>query len=357
MRHLFSWLLSKFRKPPEVADDADQTSPPAPRIHVVILDGTQSNLIPGHETNAGLALLLTQEMIGSDFNVIYRPGIQFSTETFTSMFNVLIGRGLNKQICDAYGALASKFRAGDQVYLLGFSRGAFAVRSLAGIIDRVGLLRSEHATHRQVMRAFRHYKRNPDGDVAQSFSDKYCHDYVCIKAIGVWDTVKALGIRLPFIWRAFDGRHKFHNHQIAGCVESGFHALALDETRVAFTPVMWETRADWPGHLKQMWFRGNHGDVGGHLGGRPATRPLSNIPFVWMMTQLGGAGLPLPKGWEDRFPMDHRAPSWGNWTGGQKFFLLREPRVVGGDPSESLHPTVNPRNHDALRGLHDASGR
>ena len=123
-------------------------------------------------------------------------------------------------------------------------------------------------------------------------------------------------------------------------VSSPLHALALNETRQAYEPVMWRTNDGWSGNVEQVWFRGTHGDVGGQIAGQEAVRPLSNIPLVWMLERAEACGLTLPPNWRARFPMDVTAPSIGNWRGWGKLFLLRRKRVVGTDPSERLHDSV-----------------
>ena len=119
-----------------------------------------------------------------------------------------------------------------------------------------------------------------------------------------------------------------------------FFLDALDETRRAYTPVLWECPPDFDGHVEQVWFRGCHADVGGQLCGFQAARPLANIPLVWMLERMEACNLPLPEGWRARFPMDATAPSVGTWAGWGKILLLRGPRVVGRDPSERIHESV-----------------
>lgn len=92
--------------------------------------------------------------------------------------------------------------------------------------------------------------------------------------------------------------------------------------------------------MEQVWFRGTHGDVGGQLAGFEGARPLANIPLVWMLGKAEGCGLALPEGWRARFPCDPDAPSAGSMSGWGKLFLLRRRRLVGQDPSESVHPTA-----------------
>ena len=310
--------------------------------HVVILDGTMSSLDEGHETNAGRTLHLLQEAGRSaNLTVYYEAGIQW--QDWYGTWSVMTGKGINKQIERAYGVLASRYRPGDQIILIGYSRGAYAVRSLAGVIGFVGLVRAEHATVRTVRQAYRHYKTGARSAAATVFREKFCHEDTQIEAVAVWDTVKALGLRLPIVWRWAQAQHNFHSHHLGDHVRHGFHALALDETREAYAPVMWETEPDWEGHLDQVWFKGSHGDIGGQLNGDETARPLANIPLVWMLSQLEGCGLTLPEGWYERFTQDVSAPSVGTWRRWGKLFLSRRKRIILATPSERLHPTVQDR--------------
>ncbi|MBY6089550.1 DUF2235 domain-containing protein [Pseudooceanicola sp. 502str34] len=309
-----------------------------PVTHVVILDGTMSSLDPGEETNAGLTYRLLSEGSAGNLSLYYEAGIQWDSWGHTT--DVMMGRGINRQIRRAYGYLASRYHPGDRIFLFGYSRGAYAVRSLAGIIDRVGLLRAHEATERNILQAYRHYQSNTGGEVLHDFGRLYCHDMVDIEMIGVWDTVKALGLRLPLLWQITEPQHAFHNHALSECVKAGYHALALEETRSVFEPVLWQSDPHWPGRLEQVWFAGTHGDVGGQLGGVSAARPLANIPLVWMLEKAEAHDLPLPEGWRMRFPRDVNAPSIGTWQGVGKMFLIRGKRVVGRDPSERLHDTA-----------------
>mgnify|MGYP001793972105 FL=1 len=332
-RRIAHWLQGRFGK------GLPETDPPVrgQTIHVIIIDGTMSTLEPGEETNAGLTAKLLHEM-GSQVSVYYEPGLQWSH--WRRAGDVIFGRGINRQIRRAYGYLASRYRPGDQIYLMGYSRGAYAIRSLAGVIDRVGLLRAEHATERNIRNIYRHYECTPDSAAARTLAGMTCHDAVEIEMIGVWDTVKSLGLNMPVLWRLSAPRHAFHNHHLGRSVKRGFHALARNETRVAYAPVMWDTADDWDGHLVQMWFRGTHGDIGGQLAHRDWARPLSNIPLVWMLEQAESCGLPLPEGWSKRYLQDPSAPSIGTFAGFGRWFITRRARKIGLDPSERVHPSV-----------------
>lgn len=314
----------------------------APVTHVVILDGTMSSLRDRHETNAGITFkLLRRAGPSARLSVYYEPGIQW--RDWRSTGDVVTGRGINRQIRRAYGFLASRYREGDRIFLIGYSRGAYAARSLAGCIDCIGLLKQKHATVRHINQAYRHYRTGAKSEAARRFRQAYCHADVRIEAIGIWDTVKSLGIRLPILWKFSKDNHAFHSHALGDVVRNGFHALALDETRLAYAPVMWRSCEDWAGErLEQVWFRGSHGDVGGHVTPFLKARPLANIPLVWLLGRLGDCGLPLPPGWAEDFPQDVTAPSIGRFSGWGKLFLSRRGRVIMEDPSESYHPTARP---------------
>ncbi len=334
---LRDWLLGLVGRRPRAEEGAQRHRGPA--IHVIILDGTMSSLRPGHETNAGLTFKLLREAgHRADLTVHYEAGIQW--RDWRSTMDVVTGRGINRQIERAYGVLASRFRPGDRIVLIGYSRGAYAVRSLAGVVNLVGLVRVEHATVRVIRQAYRHYRAGGQGPACAAFGRIYTHPDVQIEAVAVWDTVKALGLRLPILWRWAERRHGFHNHSLGPHVLRGFQALALDETREAYAPVVWVRPADWRGEMEQVWFRGSHGDIGGQLDGFGAARPLANIPLVWMLDRLESCGLPLPGGWRDRFACDVAAPSVGTWRGWGKLFLSRRRRVVGRDASERLHESL-----------------
>ena len=306
--------------------------------HVIIIDGTMSSLESGRETNAGLTYKLLCDARTSQMSIRYEAGVQW--QAWRSTMDVIEGRGINRQIRRVYGFLASRYRPGDRIYLFGYSRGAYAVRSLAGVIDRVGLLRAEHATERNVHIAYRHYQRATCGAAHRAFVRRFCHAETPVEMVGVWDTVKALGFRAPILWKLSAPRHAFHDHELGRATRHGYHALALDETREAYAPVLWSCPEGWTGHVEQIWFRGTHGDVGGQLGGMEAARPLANIPLVWMLGKAEGCGLDLPEGWRAAFPCDPEAPSIGMNRGWGKLFVLRRARVVGADPSEAVHTTA-----------------
>ncbi|MFO7854359.1 MAG: DUF2235 domain-containing protein [Paracoccaceae bacterium] len=311
------------------------------RVLVYIVDGTLSRLDPGRETHAGAVWkLLAGEGPRSDRLVAYHPGVQGAGAG--RWWRAIIGEGVNDAICAGYGFLSSRWRPGDRILLFGYSRGAYAVRSLAGMIGRVGLLHPEAALDRRVRRAFRHYERWPSR-AGRIFSRAHCRTDVEIEMLGVWDTVRSLGLPYPLLSRLHPAATEFHDHALGPQVRAGYHALAVDEDRTAFRPVMWRCDPDWHGRLEQRWFPGAHGDVGGEIGDFAPARPLANVALVWMLERAAHHGLPLPVDWRDRFPVDAAAPMCGTRRGIGRGFLFRRPRRVGASDGEDLHPAVAAR--------------
>lgn len=310
------------------------------QTHVVILDGTMSTLDEGYETNAGRAYKLLCET-APNLSLYYEAGVQW--RSWRSAPDVMMGRGINRQIRRAYGFLASRYRPGDRIFLLGYSRGAYAVRSLAGVIDRVGLLQSEHSEERNIRTIYRIYEAGAATADQEAFIRANCHAAAPIEMVGVWDTVKALGLKLPIIWRWTTPRHDFHNHDLGPSIKHGFHALARDETRNVYAPVLWDCPTKWHGRIEQVWFPGTHGDVGGQLGGFEQARPLANVPLVWMLERMESCGIMLPDAWRTRFVQEPTAPSVSTWRSFGKLFILRSRRKVALGPCERLHHSVHTR--------------
>ncbi len=180
-----------------------------PIDHVVLLDGTMSSLDEGEETNVGLIYKLLDEAArDSRIGLLYEAGNQW--EDWSKTLDIIEGRGINRQIRRVYGWLASRYRPGDRIFLIGFSRGAYAIRSLAGVIGEVGLLTREHATERMVREAYRHYQDGTSMATCHAFKQTYCHDEAPIEMIGAFDTVKSLGFRAPFVVRWAEIKHSFH---------------------------------------------------------------------------------------------------------------------------------------------------
>lgn len=326
-----------------------ESSPTAPhrgsQDHVIILDGTMSSLAEGCETNAGLLYKLLCEVAPvKSLSLRYEAGIQW--HSWKNSMDVIEGRGINRQIQRVYGFIASRYRPGDRIFLFGYSRGAYAVRSLAGMIGAVGLLRQEMATERNIHRAFRLYAAADSPRIAlrrAAFAAERSQNHTEIEMLGVWDTVRALGLPFPVLSRLAPMATEFHDHALAPHIRHGYQALAIDEDRGAFAPILWQRSRDWQGRLEQAWFPGVHGDIGGDVRDHTAARPFGNLSLNWMLRRAARHGLVLPPVWESRFDEDPTAPTVGRTRGAGRFYLIRQPRVTGRGDGETIHLSIRER--------------
>lgn len=208
------------------------------------------------------------------------------------LFGAMAGYGIGGRIKEAYAFIVNNYSgtAGDRLFLFGFSRGAFAARSLAGFVNEVGVLFKNHIE--KVPEAYELYRMGRGRDFIQkSFSQMLGTDIVLGEApirvymIGAWDTVGALGMPPPFQKIAYRTDHHLVRSMPPN-VTHGRHALALHELRSIFAPVPWEKTLDEQS-IKQVWFAGAHSDVGGGYAGST----LSTIPLRWMMQEASDLGL------------------------------------------------------------------
>ncbi len=233
--------------------------------------------------------------------VYYDEGVGSRGGRLSRMWAGATGGGLEENINEAYRFLIGNFEAGDELYCFGFSRGAYTVRSLVGMIRKCGLLRKVHAD--RFMEAYWLYRdrdNDAESEKAKKFRDDYSSDpKIRVKFLGVWDTVGALGI--PWRPLAFTRKkHEFHDLRLSTFVESAFQALAIDERRSQFPPAIWEVQAakppspgaplatpDQPQRVEQTWFAGVHSNIGGGY----ANHGLSDLTFAWMKERAADAGL------------------------------------------------------------------
>ena len=199
------------------------------------------------------------------------------------------GDGINKNIMDDYRFIVQNYDPGDEIFLFGFSRGAYTVRSLAGLMNNCGVLKRRHAN--RIESAFELYKdrkEHPDGQVSERFRARYAVEGPSrIRFVGVWDTVGALGVPIHMLG-FLNEKHLFHDRKIGPNIDIARHALAIDEVRDDFEPTIWKKR---PGlDLKQVWFAGVHCDVGGGYKPDRKRRLLSDIPLGWLISEAEAAG-------------------------------------------------------------------
>jgi len=203
----------------------------------------------------------------------------------------ITGKGLHKNIMDSYRYLVQNYSPGDDIFLFGFSRGAYTIRSLCGLINNCGIIRRPNA--QLIQTAFDHYKKSsqpyaPKGEKSLAFRAKHSHPSREIAFVGVWDTVGAMGIPLSFLG-LFEDKDEFYDTKLGQNVRIARHAMAIDELRSDFEPTIWLPREGLD--LKQVWFSGSHSDIGGSYSPDSDKTLLSDISLNWMIHEAEIAGI------------------------------------------------------------------
>jgi uncharacterized protein (DUF2235 family) len=228
----------------------------------------------------------------ADQVTFYDDGVGSDGIRLVMLLGGAFGTGLWAKIKEGYSQIAHSYKQGDDLYVFGFSRGAYTARSLAGMIAACGLPTKE-ATKDLVNLAFDAY-RDQNNRAAKLKKlepwDMYAAD---IKMVGVWDTVGALGI--PAIFGREDPLlYGFLNTGLNPRIKNAFHAIAMDERRAEFMPTFWTNTPAADQHVEQVWFTGAHSDVGGgEDDAAPGVQELADIPLAWMFDKARGLGLAI----------------------------------------------------------------
>jgi uncharacterized protein (DUF2235 family) len=250
---------------------------------------------------------------GTEQRVFYHDGV--GTNRWERIRGGAFGFGLSRNVCDAYRILVGNYEDGDELFFVGFSRGAFTARSTVGFVRNAGILRRDQE-HR-IDDAFELYRTDdgPDSPDAVAFRKAYAvSDQTPIRFIGVWDTVGALGVpNIGFPGTNFlNRRWAFHDTKLSSKVRSASQALAIDEARRPFEPTLWEHQPHAVNQdLEQVWFVGGHCDVGG---GYP-DRDLADITLYWMTNRARACGLEFKHGAAPLDPNLSMGPDHDSRTG------------------------------------------
>jgi len=282
---------------------------------IYCLDGTTNTYDAAHPTNVVMAHKSISETSSEGIAQVrfYDEGV--GTKLGEKFIGMAFGVGLMKNILQAYEHLCMHYEPGDEIYIFGFSRGAYTARSFGGLIGICGIVtditdvKLQQARHfyenrlsseKEDLQALREWRVVNSRAVAADLDDLDFRissgarrvPLVHIRYIGVWDTVKTLGTD--------ESKYLWHDHSLSAQVEFARHAVALDERRNKFSVTEWDNidelndlrgipqeSEDAP--YQQKWFPGDHGSVGG---GGP-TRGLSDASFEWILEGAQEAGLEL----------------------------------------------------------------
>jgi len=297
---------------------------------VFCFDGTWNRLDSECPTNVVITAESTLPLAADNTAqlIYYDEGV--GTGKWDRIRGGMFGAGLVQNLADAYRFLIFNHTPGDEIYVFGFSRGAYTARSFVGLLSNCGILRRRDAA--RVKESVERYKSR---DTSSTYLDKMmefrreCSPHLCVsqqedewraskvpgysvgqlprlavRYLGVWDTVGALGIPKSFSWLNLTSKkHQFHDTSLSGFVQSARHAVAIDERRNDFAPTLWENlealnkREGKPDEAydapyQQKWFPGTHSSVGG--GGE--RRGLSDHALDWVLDGARHMGLQLDAG-------------------------------------------------------------
>jgi uncharacterized protein (DUF2235 family) len=283
---------------------------------VVCCDGTW-NADDTQTTDTNVAVLArsvhaSQQTGGILQIVLYLRGVGTTGLKLETLIEGAVGIGVDDNIRSAYQFICQNYVPGDEIYLFGFSRGAFTARSLTGLITACGILyRSSLGALPDAWIYYRSPKPHSPGAFAQKCKVE-CHLEPTITFLGVWDTVGSLGIPGSLLAASNKAQFAFHDTSPSPLVKCAVQALAIDEHRHDFTPTFWTGVAPPGANIQQVWFAGAHSDVGGGY----KTRTLANIPLVWMAKQAEAVGLALDwKCLPDPATLEATAPSHDSSSG------------------------------------------
>lgn len=265
-----------------------------PRRHLIFLDGTwNSDEREGEQTHIVRLRNLADpkpekrgnEAFARPQTIYYDSGVGTDLKPLDRFTGGAFGVGLGDKVRQAYRHLSDVYGPGDEICVFGFSRGAYTARSLVGYIAAAGLLRRPFCTAEAEAEAWAYYrtppkKRSPGAGAERAMR---VHPDVRVRAMGIFDTVGALGIPssgLRLLNRLF---LQFHDTEVSSIVDYAFHAVAIDEKRKPFQAALWQN----PFHqdfvrVEQVWFPGVHSDIGGGYD----DHRLGDIPLRWLIDRL-----------------------------------------------------------------------
>jgi uncharacterized protein (DUF2235 family) len=287
----------------------DASSPVTKKRLALYLDGTWNQVSDNTNIWRFRALFSPQSADGCAQHAYYSTGL--GTQFGEKIRGGLFGDGIDQAITSAYEWLIENYAEGDEIFIFGFSRGAYTARSLSGFISKCGLLQG--GAPLGVNQLFKRYRRSGERTIWQlkdaqsqgktdfSFEEGWMLKFslaVPVKFVGVFDTVGALGVPFPLVHRLFGSAYEFLNTGLRQTNEFAFHAMAIDEHRKEFAPTLWSNQGATSAkprpieRTEQRWFIGAHANVGGGC----FNDPLAQLPFNWLARKAESLGLSFRDG-------------------------------------------------------------
>ncbi|ACB73843.1 DUF2235 domain-containing protein [Opitutus terrae] len=296
--------------------------------------------------------LAKQDAASNEQRKYYHPGVGTEGSKLERLGGGAYGLGISRNIMSGYRWLADHYETGDQIFLFGFSRGAYTARSLGGFIGCCGLpdlagLSPADAWKRVEQAYHTVYRVKPAERPPISWpvlSPGAGQTKIPLQFIGVWDTVGALGVPDDLaLLNLLDDPTKwqFHDTTLGDHVRFARHAVAIDELRASFTPTFWTDDHDRPlndgTRVRQLWFPGVHSDVGGGY----AQCGLSDLALAWMIDEAATAGLAFLPSYRAQIKPDPRGLLHDSLGGAFKALHSRprnRPRLTPDAPD--YHPSA-----------------
>ncbi len=295
---------------------------------IICSDGTGNTAVKNRGTNVFKLFEAIEQIQSTPQQIsIYDDGVGSGTSKFSQVFGGAFGYGLSRNVKQLYTSLVRNYSADDNIYLFGFSRGAFTVRTLAGLVAKMGIIdRQKCQTDQELKELVEHTYRQyrwgqrallerilgflfirpkqfilsrftnrkyltQSSELRKKFISTTLSDEKLIHFIGVWDTVSAVGFPIPWVTYVFNKliyRFSFSDNILPQKVKQAYQALSIDEQRKTFSPELWDQKdqAD-KNRINQIWFAGVHSNIGG---GYPK-QGMSLITLHWMMQKAENAGV------------------------------------------------------------------
>lgn len=307
------------------------------------LDGTTRKRRPTNVTKLARSVL-PRSANGTDQIVFYHDGVG-TGHGLDKWSGGAFGSGIEQNVRELYRAIVYNYAPGDEIYLFGFSRGAFTVRTLSGFMCFAGLLEKGDDYFVPDLYACYVAQQGPGTDMWTQANGHVLHPRPCppIHMIGVWDTVGALGAP-GLLGQLFNAnKYKYHDIGLTPHIRHAYQALAIDERRRPFLPSIWEKPAGWAGELDQVWFPGMHCNVGGGY----TPDGLANGALHWMVNKAKSLGVQF----DDDY-LKYFEPHYDSFLADSMTPLYRVLRPVsrpvccGINSCESVHPSAFARMND-----------